>query len=372
METIRILHILHSMNRGGAENALMNFYRHIDRSKVQFDFLLTDHNRTQFEDEIEELGGKIYRIPRLNILSIASYINGIKQFLQQHPEYRIIHSHTSSKSFFPLWVGKRLNIPIRIAHSHAARNAKGIKGIGQTILKPFLYCVATHKVACGIDAAIWLYGKKSYEKGKCLIFKNVIETGKFSFNSRVRDYIRKKYNIDNNTVVIGCIGRLCYQKNQQFALKILSELHNMKYKACLFLIGIGEDEEMLRNLSDKLNVNNQVIFTGVVSNSQDFYQAFDLFLLPSLYEGLPLVLTEAQVSGLRCIASDTIDRGADLTGLVDFLSLKETPGFWANHIKGLIPYERKDRIADLIRNGFDAKTTAHDLQQFYIDCLKKS
>ena len=228
------------MNRGGAENALMNFYRHIDRNVVQFDFLLTDDKHTAFEDEILSYGGKIYRIPKLKLSNPFAYLKGVYNFLVSHPEYKIVHSHTSSKSVLPLWMAKKAGVPVRICHSHAAKYAKGLRGIEQRVLKPWLKFVATDKLACGKDAAVWLYGKQNFLEGKSLVFKNVIESPKFSYNEDVRKQLRKQLYISDDTYVLGNVARLCYQKNQQFALDVVYEMKRRGLKIVLLLIGTGE------------------------------------------------------------------------------------------------------------------------------------
>lgn len=369
---IRVLHILHSMNRGGAENALMNFYRHIDREKVQFDFLLTDPEHTLFENEIVSLGGRVYRIPRLTLKSIFRYCNAIRIFFKAHPEYRIVHSHTSSKSVIPLGIAKSCGVPVRIAHSHAAKSAKGIKGIMQHILMPLLKYTATERLACGNDAAIWLYGQKAFDNGETRVFKNVIETSKFKLNLEIRNEIRASLGITEDTLLIGNVARLCYQKNQKFAIAILKELVDMKQDATLAFLGTGDDEPMLRSLAKDLGIENQVRFVGVVPNTYDYYQAFDIFLLPSLYEGLPLVLTEAQISGLRCVSSDTVDRNSDITGLVKFVSLKLSVKEWAKIVLDFSDYKRTCHQIDVIKAGYDAETTAQELESFYVECNKRN
>lgn len=369
---IRVLQILHSMNRGGAENALMNYYRHIDRTKVQFDFLLSDPDHTLFEDEITSLGGRIYRIPRLTLKSMFSYCNAIRSFLKAHPEYRIVHSHTSSKSVIPLGIAKSCGVPVRIAHSHAAKSAKGIKGVMQQILMPLLKFTATDRLACGNDAAIWLYGQKAFDNGETRVFKNVIETSKFKLNFETRNKIRASLGISEDTLLIGNVARLCYQKNQKFAIAILKELVDLNQNTALAFLGTGDDDLMLRSLARDLGIENQVRFVGVVPNTYDYYQAFDIFLLPSLYEGLPLVLTEAQISGLRCVSSDTVDHNSDITGLVKFVSLDLSAKEWAKIILDYSDYKRTCHQADVIKAGYDAETKARDLESFYIECNKRN
>ena len=215
------------MNRGGAENALMNYFRHIDRSKVMFDFLVTDSNKCHFEDEINALGGKMYRIPRLKMCNPFPYLNRLKLFFNEHPEYKIVHSHTSSKSVFPLWVAKNAGVNVRISHSHSSMAEKGIIGKIRIMLKPFLKLVATEWLTCGEQAGIYLYGKSTYNSGKVKLYRNVIETDLFRFSQERRKSIRQFLGIDEDTFVVGHTARFDHVKNHKFDVDILVELKNI-------------------------------------------------------------------------------------------------------------------------------------------------
>ena len=365
MAAIRVLHILHSMNRGGAENAIMNYYRHIDRDKVQFDFLLTEQSRCQFEDEIHSLGGKVFRVPLLTIKNPILYCRGVKSFLLSHPEYRIIHSHTSSKSFFPLWIGKECGIPVRICHSHASQSEHGARGMIRNLLKPILKRVATHFFACGQDAAIWLYGNKMVRSGRVQFFPNVIEANLFDFDAKVRTEIRRRLGINDATVVLGCTARFSEVKNHLFLISVFEEFHKRIVDSKLLLIGDGELRKEIENSIDLLNLHESVIFSGTVSNVGDFEQAMDFFLLPSFNEGIPLSLIEAQVSGLHCYVSTGVPDESDKTGLVTFLPINEGACLWVKRIIDDLGYLRTSRYEDIVSAGYDAKASARELGLFY-------
>lgn len=367
MEPIRVLHILHSMNRGGAENAIMNYYRHIDRDKVQFDFLLTEQSKCQFEDEILSLGGRVFRVPVLTIKNPFPYLTGVWRFYKSHPEYRIVHSHTSSKSFFPLLIAKYAGIPIRICHSHGSRSEVGVNGKIRNFLKPFLKTVATHFVACGRDAALWLYGDHFLKKGSIVLFPNVIEAGHFDYDEKVRDNLRRSLGIKDSTVVLGCTARFSAVKNHSFLLSLFKEFHNRVTDSVLLLVGDGELRDEILLLISSLGIKDSVIMPGVVSNVSDYEQAMDFFLLPSINEGIPLSLIEAQVSGLRCFVSEGVPRESDKTGLVSFLSLDEGPEYWARQIADNIEYHRNSHLDDIVKAGYDAPTSAQKLEQFYLE-----
>lgn len=372
MEPIRVLHILHSMNRGGAENAIMNYYRHIDRDKVQFDFLLTEPAKCQFEDEILSLGGRVFRVPKLTMKNPFPYLVGVWRFYNSHLEYRIVHSHTSSKSFFPLLIAKFSGIPIRICHSHGSRSEIGVNGRIRDLLKPFLRIVATHYLACGTAAAVWLYGCRFLREGKVIVFPNVIEADLFDYNKAVRHKLRMSLGISDSTIVLGCTARFSKVKNHSFLLSLFKEFHNRVTDSVLLLVGDGELRGDILKLISSLGIKDSVIMSGVVNNVSDYEQAMDFFLLPSINEGIPLSLIEAQVSGLCCFVSEGIPRESDKTGLVLFLPLDEGPEYWARLIADNINYHRSSHLSDIIKAGYDAPTSARSLQAFYQDLYTRT
>lgn len=367
MEPIRVLHILHSMNRGGAENAIMNYYRHIDRNKVQFDFLLTEPSKCQFEDEIISLGGRVFRVQLLTMKNPFPYITGVWRFYKSHPEYRIVHSHTSSKSFFPLFLAKRARIPVRVCHSHNTKSETGLSGLFRDCLKSPLKKVATHFCACGEEAAIWLYGPKYYNAGKVRIVPNVIEAEEFCYSIERRREIRNKFCFSDCTVVLGCTARFSPQKNHRFLLSVFFEFNKIVSDSVLLLLGGGELRHEIERQVKELGLEKKVHFVGTVSNVSDYEQAMDFFLLPSISEGIPLSLIEAQVSGLRCIVSEGVPRESDKTGLVSFLSLDGGPEYWARQIADKVNYHRRSHLDDIIKAGYDAPTSANKLEQFYYE-----
>lgn len=366
---IRVLHVLHSMNRGGAENALMNYYRNIDHEKVQFDFLLTDQEKGQFEDEIARLGGRIFKVPLITMINPFPYLKAIKRFLKEHPEYKIVHSHTSSKSVFPLWVAKQCGVPVRCSHSHSSMAEGGISGFIRKCLMPFLKVTATDFLSCGNQAAVYLYGQKYYDEGKIKVFKNVIETQRFRYNEDTRKEYRAKLGIEDDIILLGHTARFDPVKNHPFDVEILTELQKMGVKAKLLLVGdntafgIGGVNKKI----NELGIKDDVIFTGVVSNVYDYEQAMDVFLLPSFNEGLPLSIIEAQVSGLPCFTTkDRVSSECSVTDLVHYLPLEVGAKIWAKEILDACKQTRLDRWNEVAAAGYDAKTSAKKLQEFYI------
>lgn len=368
---IRILQILHSMNRGGAENALMNYYRHVDRNCIQFDFLLTDQSKCQFEDEILSLGGRVFRVPLLTIANPFPYIKGVKKFLEEHPEYKIVHSHTSSKSFFPLFLAKKQGVPVRISHSHSSMAEGGINGMIRKMLRPFLKLVATDWVTCGEQAGEYLYGKKAQKEGKVKLFRNVIEAERFRFSKEKREQMRDSLGIDNDVFVIGHTARFNPVKNHKFDVDILVEIKKIHPNCKLLELGLGVKEGLLEYAKQK-GVEEDIIFAGVVSNVFDYEQAMDVFILPSFNEGLPLSIVEAQVSGLPCFTTEgTVSKECSVTNLVSYIPLEVGAKVWAKRIWESRNVERIDRFVEIASAGYDAQTSAKKLQDFYMGKILK-
>ena len=371
MRPIRVLHILHSMNRGGAENAIINYHRFIDREKVQFDYLLTCKEKCSFEDEILSLGGKVFRVPLLRISNPNPYIKGVDAFFKQHKEYQIIHSHTSSKSTVPLWIGKKNGIPVRISHAHNTRTEKGLSGLIRDFLKRPLKSVATHYFACGEEAGIWLYGKEVFSRGLVTIMPNVIRGDLFDYSPSKREKIRQSLHINNSTIVIGCTARFHWQKNHDFLLDVFHDFSVAHPDTVLLLVGDGELRDEIANKATRLNIDDKVIFLGVVPNVYDYEQAMDLFLMTSHHEGLPLSLVEAQVSGLPCLVSENISREADLTGLVHLLPIDQGTSQWVKEMENHLDDQRHSYLDLVQKNGYDAATSAKQLEHFYLSCVSQ-
>ena len=371
MDPIRVLHVLHSMNRGGAENALMNYYRHIDKTKVQFDFLLTEANKCLFEDEIVSMGGRVFRVPLLTISNPFPYLIGVARFLKSHPEYRIVHSHTSSKSFFPLYIAKKLKVPVRISHSHSSMAEKGVNGLIRKMLRPLLKLVATDWLSCGVQAGIYLYGAGAERKGKIHIFRNVIESSRYSFSPETRKSLRNALGIGEDVFVLGHTARYDPVKNHKFDVDVLVELQKKYPKTQMLEVGLGVEEGISSYAREK-GVLGNIIFTGVVDNVWDYEQAMDAFILPSLNEGLPLSIIEAQVAGLPCFTTEGgVSKECSVTDLVAYIPLEGGAALWAEKIYSSRNTQRRSYMDDIVLQGYDAKTSAQKLQDFYIKRYKE-
>ena len=365
--TIRILQVVNSMNRAGLETMLMNYYRNINRDKIQFDFLTHRSFEGDYDKEIEKLGGRIYHAPRLYPQNYLEYFKFMSSFFKQHPEYKIVHSHIDSMSYLPLLAAKKANVPIRIAHSHNTSIDFDYKFILKEIFRFKIVDVANEFCACGYDAGKYLFrGKKNF-----LIIPNAIDKSSFIFNSDIRKKIRKKYKLGNQ-LVIGNVGRMTHQKNQAFLVKILFALREKGINASLILIGVGEEKANLEKLANKLNINKNILFLGKRNDVNDLYQAMDVFVMPSYYEGIPVVGIEAQFSGLPCLFSNAVPNEVAFNGKTKFLSLKKSEKQWANEICKMSLNERNEKERIGINNEhYDIKKAHNILENFYLDLYSR-
>lgn len=362
---IRVLQVATYMGRGGLESMIMNYYRHIDREKVQFDFLVHRQERAAFDDEIESLGGRIYRLPRLVPWS-KSYLSALNRFFDEHPEYRIVHVHQDCLSSVILKAAQQHNIPVRIAHSHNANQDRNLKYPIKLWCRRSIPRCATHLFACGKDAGDWMFGGASYQ-----IINNAIDTTAYTYDTNKRVELRRHLGLADK-LVIGHVGRFNPQKNHPFLLDIFAALLKKESNAVLLLVGGGEGMSQIREKAQKLGIAEHVHFLGVRSDVADLMQAMDVFVFPSLYEGLGIVLIEAQAAGLPCVVSDTIPQEAYLTDLVTAEKLSSSVEKWAEKILKKRDFPRTDRRDEIAAHGFDITTEAVKLQEFYINAYEQN
>ena len=361
-EPIRILIINGKMICGGVESFIMNIYRLIDRSKIQFDFLVHYKERFFYDDEIEKLGGKIYRLSLRNDNRFFKYKKDLKNFFKTHEEYKIVWGQMDGLMSVYLKQAKKYgNDVITIGHSHIAGAEKNLKGLIKRFLKKGVGKVADYRFACSTEAGKYLYGKKDFT-----IFPNAIDTKKFDFSQEKREKIRKEFSLPSNAFVIGHVGRFNEQKNHEYLIKIFSEVVKKDERAVLMLCGYGELKEKISMQVNALNLQDRVIFVGNVNNVNEFYSAFDVFVMPSLYEGLPVSGIEAQTSGLKCLFSDTITRETQLVAEhVFFKSIKENPSEWAEKIISLSDYKRESKRLEVAQTGYDVYDEISKLEKFF-------
>lgn len=356
MQPIRVLQVFTVLDRGGAETMIMNYYRHIDRSKVQFDFLVHRERIGAYEEEIKALGGRIYRLPPIHPKYFNRYKKQVKAFLEQHTEYQVIHSHLSEIGYFLCREAKKQQVPTVICHAHSSKMNIDLKAPFRWYWKHAIRHMITHQYTCSKEAALWLFGKKQ----KAIQMNNAVDTSKFQFNREIREKIRERLGLQDK-IVLGHVGSFYKVKNHQFLIKVLAELKKSQENVVLVLVGKGKLEEKIKLQAKALGVEQDVIFLGVREDISDLMQAFDLFLFPSLYEGLPVTLIEAQATALNCLVSENVSRAADMKSeLVEFLPIKQ-PDLW------ITPIQRKiNRIAE-IRNERQSKPWLIEAQGYGIN-----
>ena len=359
---IRVAHVMGKMVGGGVEQVVMNYYRHIDRSRVQFDFLIDRDSTNVPKTEIEELGGRVFLIPPYQ--EQFRYNKELYRLFKQE-KWQIVHSHINTLSVFPLRVAARAGVPVRIAHSHST-SGKGefVRNSLKWILKHFANLFPTDRFACGDYAGSWLFGKDSQFE---LIY-NAIDVTAFSPSAEKRRAIRSELDIDDSAIVIGHIGRFMKQKNHQFLLQIFYEVLKKKPNSCLLLAGTGELVNDIVRMTDSMGVSDKVKFLGQRSDVRDLYSAMDVFCLPSLYEGLPVVGVECQAAGVPLVTSSEVSSELRLSTLIKFEDLSANPSVWADD---LIAYAGKTTELTDDFEKFDIAKAAENLVDLYERCVSR-
>lgn len=360
-EPIRVAQVVGKMVGGGVEAVVMNYYRHIDRSKVQFDFLVDSDSTLVPREEIESLGGRIFEIPPYQ--HAIEYQRELQSLFTQEG-WKIVHSHINALSVFPLRAAKKAGVPVRIAHSHST-SGKGefAKNTLKGFLKLFSTRYPTDLAACTEYAGKWLFGSSHFT-----VFNNAIDLSSFSFNRSIRDEQRAGLGAQDDTLVLGNIGRFIPQKNQLFLLDVFKAVYVQNPDSILVICGDGKLRPQAEEKARSLGIASAVRFLGQISNVQDVYQALDLFVLPSLYEGLGMVAIEAQVSGLPCICSERVPNEVALSGRCSFVPLSAGIEGWSNAILTTRTdvVNRSDPQASLGLESYDIFRAAPKLEEYYL------
>lgn len=361
---LRVVHIIGKVEMGGVQAVVMNYYRNIDKTKVQFDFIIDGYNETPIDEEIKSMGGKVYKIEPYEKNIFKNMLQCYKIFKTN--KYTIVHCHLNTLSVFPLFVAWICKIKIRICHNHStAAKGEGKKNLIKYILLPFSKLFATHYCACSELSGRWIFGNKFYNKGKVKLIKNAIAINKYSYNKSVRDKKREQMNL-NNKFVIGHVGRFVFSKNHNFLIDIFNEAYKINNNLILVLIGDGQLKNQIQYKVKKLGLKDNILFLGNRFDVPELMQAMDLFLLPSFYEGLPVVGIEAQAAGLKCIFSNSITYETKITDLVKFISLNKSSKYWANQIiKYSNGYNRENTDIRIKKAGYEIKIAAHNLLLWY-------
>ena len=362
---LRIAQIIGKWVGGGVETVVMNYYSNLNHDKIRFDFICDSDSVHIPYDEIEKMGGKVILVPPYQ--KVFQYYIELRNVLKEG-NYTIVHSHINTLSVFALWIAWGVGVPVRIVHSHSTTNKKEKKkNFLKMVLRPFSKIFATDYMCCSKLAGCWQFGNRTYDKGKVYLLNNAIDVEKYQYDEMVRTEMRKELNIGDNTLVIGHIGRFVEQKNHRFLIDIFQELHKKEPDSILLLVGRGPLMEEMKEKVYSLSLTDSVQFLGQRNDADKLYQAFDIFLLPSLYEGLPVSGVEAQTSGLLCVLSDEITEEVKILDSTVFMSLSGSAMEWADQILSLYEqHQRKDTTKEVSDKGFDIKTESIRLENKYL------
>ena len=361
-EPIRVLHILQRMEAGGTQALLMNIYRKIDRTKVQFDFLVEYPDKQFYDDEIRELGGKIYYSTVRKDLNIIKFIKYLNRILLEHPEYRIVHVHTYSIGYFCLKTAKKVGVPVRIAHSHSNAMTVDYKRYIKNIMQKLYTVYATDLMACSKEAGQYLFHDRKFK-----VLPNAIDAAKFTADSDTRIEIRKKLKIEDSFVV-GHTGRFRPEKNHKFLIDVFVEIKKRISNSKLLLIGNGDPSDEIQEYIKENNIYDDVI---ILTNRRDMYrlyQSMDLFVFPSKYEGLGIVSIEAQAAGIPVLCSDRVPVDTKITPLYVSMPLDKSPEEWATCGIQLAnnSMAHSNTFQNIVDAGFDINEVAQKMEKFYL------
>lgn len=355
---------------GGKKNLIMEYFRHMDKGLVQMDIICNDDSNAIPTDEIESLGGRVFIVPSFR--NLKGHTDELyKLFVKE--KYDVVHAYNSMMNLFPMYAAKKAGIKVRISESLSMAAPGEWKTYIKYMLRPLAHLYCNYYMACGKDCGIFQFGQKDYDEGKIAIFKTAINTEFNSFQPELRDKTRQKYDWMNK-VVYGFIGRFEHQKNPLFLIDVMHEIRKRQENAHFAIIGAGVLEEEMKMRIHECNLQDSMSWLGRREDIQQFYNAFDAFLLPSRYEGLPVVGLESQSCGLPMFFSTAVTPEASACELGHFIDLKEGASGWAEKIIPIVEMNsplRRSHAQEVANAGFDSKTEALRLQQYYFDALEE-
>ena len=352
---------------GGVESVIMNYYRHLDHSKIQFDFICDEDSTRIPYDEIKKLGGRVFLVPKYQ--NLPKYLKALEKLFKEN-QYRIVHSNINTLSVFPLYAAKKAGVSIRISHSHSTSNPKEWKrNLIKNILRPFSKCYATDYFACSELAGRYLFGNKTFDRGEVKIIHNAIDIDKFRFDEVARKKLRKEFGIKDSTIVIGHVGRFVQQKNHTFLVDVFKEYHKKNPDSKLLLVGSGPLEDEIKKKVERLDLEDSVLFLGQRDDINKLYSVMDVFCLPSLYEGLPVVGIEAQATGLPTIFSNRISKEVIVSSYAKIVSIQDT-GFCIEKINKTTRSIKKQRSYATVFEYMDINNEVSTLEKIYCRPIK--
>lgn len=362
----RILCVLGKLRAGGVESMMYSYYRLLNKSEWQYDFIYEEGSEFDIPSYITEMGARAFVVP--SVSHPFKYIKTVKNIIKKGG-YSIVHSNLNTLSLFSLWSAISCGVKTRILHNHSTSSGVEKKrDLLKKALRPFNRAVATDYCACSEYAGRWMYGNKAFDAGKVTVFRNGVDTDKFRFRSESRLEIRREFNIENKTV-IGHIGRFNTQKNHIFLIDLFREYHKNDPDSVLLCVGGGELIDSIKEYADKSGVADSVIFAGYRNEDvEKFYSAFDVFVLPSLYEGLPVVAVEACAAGLPVLMSEFVTKEALITDKCFLLPIND-PAVWAGSIASVMDTDREEVAVQMRDGGFNIKNCVKELEDYYRKCL---
>lgn len=365
---IKVAEVIGKWVGGGVEQVVYSYCSRLDKEKYDIDFLIDEDSLFIPKEKLEKAGINVIIVPPYQ--KIISYQNALINIFKEK-QYDIVHSHENTLSVFPLRAAKKAGVKVRIAHSHSTTNNKEVtKNLVKLFLRPFAKMYATHYFACTEHAGRWMFGNKEFDKGNVYVMNNAIEIYDFRFNEEARERIRKDLKIEDNALVIGHCGRFVEQKNHRFLIDVFNEVHKKREDAVLLLIGQGPLQTEMEEKVKELGIEKSVKFLGQRKDINELYSVMDVFLFPSLYEGLGMVLIEAQCAGLPCVVSSEVPEVAKVDNNVDFIDLKSEIKNWINAINKYLKIERKNSINKVRECGYDIHVEIAKLENEYTNIVE--
>lgn len=361
IEPIRILHIVHKLDLGGMESRIMDIYRNLDHEKYQYDFYVESGEEGIFDEEVCSLGGRIFLSKGKRCHNIPHF-KVFRQFLEKHKEYKIVYAYNQWAGLY-LKQATKCKIPFRIANARTSIQTKSIKNNVKKLVKLNTNRYATHKFAVSKKAAIWLFGNKEVDAGNVKIWPNAIDTERYAYSNKVRYEVRRELGLDNELTIIH-VGNIRIEKNHRFLFDVFSEVKRNHENSKLVLVG-GGDIETLKSQMQESNIIDSVIYLGVRQDIPRLLQAGDIFIFPSLYEGFPGAVLEAEASGLNCVISDSITEEVMVTDHIKALALSRGPDIWAKTVEEFEAVDRALAWKSIKNRGYDIKELANNTQRFF-------
>jgi glycosyltransferase involved in cell wall biosynthesis len=357
---VKVLEMIASLNYGGSQAMIVNLCRAMDRNKVQCDFIVDHPELMGMKQIVESLGSKIYILPTFKGTNVSEIRKAWDKFFDEHPDYQILHSHSRSYASLYLPIAKKHGLKT-IIHSHNTSNGEGITAMVKNLLQYPLRNQADYFIGCSKEAGEWLFGDKVINGDRFYVLNNAIDTDRFVFHQDIRNEYRELFHLKEQKVFIQ-VGRMSEQKNYLFTLDVFAKHLEDNRDSRLFLIGNGELRDAIDQKIADLHIENNVTILEFRDDVNKLLQMADVFLMPSLFEGLSVAAVEAQASGIRCLLSDRCDNNVNITGLCEFLPLDQD--VWVKKMSEKVSL-RHDTKEDIIKAGFDVNATARWLEDFY-------